>query len=171
MAVLNLRQAAERTETSKVDIWRAIQAGRLRAQRTDDGGFAIDPAELLRVFESQRPNEPPMPPDATASPETSERAETSAAPQTAATNDVAVSFAALDADLEGPQNLEESQVADLAERNAQLAERVAERAEAKKAIAGYAVLQERPKPWWRRLVGWIHARRGRAARQRLRERL
>jgi hypothetical protein len=171
MAVLNLREAAERIETSKVDIWRAIQAGRLQAQRTDDGGFAIDPAELLRVFESQRPNEPPMAPDATASPETSERTETSAAAETATTNDVAVSFAALDTELEGPQNLEESQVADLPERSAQLAELVAERTEAKKPIADYAALEERSKPWWRRLVGWIHARRGRAARKRLRERV
>jgi hypothetical protein len=50
MAVLSLQEAAERTETSKVDMWRAIQAGRLLAQRTDDGGFAIDPAELFRVL-------------------------------------------------------------------------------------------------------------------------
>ncbi len=58
MTVLSLREAAERTETSKIDIWRAIQAGRLLAQRTEDGGFAVDPAELFRVFELQRPDEP-----------------------------------------------------------------------------------------------------------------
>ena len=40
MTSLSLQEAAERTETSKIDIWRAIQAGRLPAQRTDDGGFA-----------------------------------------------------------------------------------------------------------------------------------
>ena len=44
MAVLSLREAAEQTEKSKVDIWRAIQEGTLPAQRTEDGGFAVDPA-------------------------------------------------------------------------------------------------------------------------------
>jgi hypothetical protein len=53
----------------KGDIWRAIRAGRLPAQRKDDGGFEIDPAELFRVFEPQRPDERPMEQDATASPE------------------------------------------------------------------------------------------------------
>jgi hypothetical protein len=168
MAVLSLQEAAERTETSTVDIWRAIQASRLLAERTDDGGFAIDPAELFRVFEPQRPDERPMGQDATASPEASE---TSTTPETAATNDMAVAFAALGAELKGLQNPEERQVANLAERNAQLAELVAERAKAEKAIAKYAALEERAKPWWSRLVGWIHTGRGRAARKRLRERL
>jgi hypothetical protein len=168
MAVLSLQEAAERTETSKVDIWRAIQASRLLAERTDDGGFAIDPAELFRVFEPQRPDERPMGQDATASPEASE---TSTTPETAATNDMAVAFAAVGAELKGLQNPEERQVANLAERNAQLAELVAERAKAEKAIAKYAALEERAKPWWSRLVGWIHTGRGRAARKRLRERL
>jgi hypothetical protein len=149
MAVLSLQEAAERTETSKVDIWRAIQASRLLAERTDDGGFAIDPAELFRVFEPQRPDERPMGQDATASPEASERPETgatpetSATPETAATTDMAVALAALGAELKGLQNPEERQVADLAERNAQLAELVAERAKAEKAIAKHAALEER----------------------------
>ena len=177
MAVLSLQEAAEQTETSKVDIWRAIQAGRLLAQRTGDGGFAIDPAELFRVFEPQRPDERPMGQDATASPEASEQPETSATPETAATNDMAVAFAVLGADglLELPaeardelrQNREERQADDLA----QLAGPVAERAKAEKAIAKYAALEERAKPWWRLLVEWIHTRRGRAARKRLQERL
>jgi len=34
-------------------------------------------------------------------------------------------------------------------------------AKADKAIAKYAVLEERAKPWWRRLVGWIHVNRRR----------
>ena len=94
---------------------------------------------------------------------------------------MAVAFAVLGADglLELPaeardelrQNREERQADDLAERNAQLAEPVAERAKAEKAIAKYAALEERAKPWWRRLVEWIHTRRGRAARKRLQERL
>ena len=179
MAVLSLQEAAEQTETSKVDIWRAIQAGRLLAQRTDDGGFAIDPAELFRAFEPQWPDERPMGQDSTASPEASEQPETSATPETAATNDMAVAFAPLEAEglfelhAKAPandelrQNREERQADDLA----QLAGPVAERAKAEKAIAKYAALEERAKPWWRRLVEWIHTRRGRAARKRLQERL
>jgi hypothetical protein len=105
--------------------------------------------------------------DATASPEASEQPETGATPETAATNDMAVAFAALGADGllelpaeapandELPQNGEERQANDLAELNAQLAEPVAERAKAEKAIAKYAALEERAKPWWRRLVEWI----------------
>lgn len=186
MTSLSLQEAAERTETSKIDIWRAIQAGRLSAQRTDAGGLAIDPAALFRVFEPQRPDERPMEQDveqdATASPESSERPEGSTTPETAATNDVAVAFAALGAELKGPLELpaetpalrqirEEGQAADLAERNAQLAELAAERARAEKTMAKYAELEERAQPWWRRLVGWIRAPRGRAARKCLRERL
>src|SRR5208282_4075281 len=93
MTSLSLQEAAERTETSKIDIWHAIQAGSLPAQRTDDGGFAIDPAELFRVFEPQRPDERLMGQNAMTSPEASERPETSATPETAATNDMAVAFA------------------------------------------------------------------------------
>ena len=65
MASLSLREAAEQAGTSKSTIWRAIRAGRLSATRTDDGGFAIDPAELFRVFEPQRPEERSVGQDAT----------------------------------------------------------------------------------------------------------
>jgi excisionase family DNA binding protein len=54
MPTLSLRDAAEQAGTSKSTIWRAIKSGRLSAARTDDGGFAIDPAELFRVFQPQR---------------------------------------------------------------------------------------------------------------------
>lgn len=50
MTTLSLRQAADQAGTSKSTIFRAIKAGRLSAARTDDGGFAIDPAELFRVY-------------------------------------------------------------------------------------------------------------------------
>lgn len=50
MAGLSLRQAAQEAGTSKSTILRAIQSGRLSAARTDDGGYAIDPAELFRVY-------------------------------------------------------------------------------------------------------------------------
>jgi excisionase family DNA binding protein len=50
MATFSLREAAEQTQTSKSTIFRAIKAGRLSAARDDDGNFAIDPAELFRVY-------------------------------------------------------------------------------------------------------------------------
>jgi hypothetical protein len=175
MASLSLHETAEQASTSKVDIWRAIREGRLSAQRTDDGGFAVDPAELFRVFETHRPERPAMRQDAGAATEALGQSETNAKPETAETSDMAVAFAALGAELKGllglpveerantepHQHDAERQGADLTERNAQLAaELAAMRATAEKAIAEYASLAERlaaiagaQRPWWRRLVG------------------
>jgi hypothetical protein len=50
----NLVTAAAATGVSKSTIFRSIKAGRLSAQRTETGGWDIDPAELHRVF-------PPLP--------------------------------------------------------------------------------------------------------------
>lgn len=50
MPPLSLRDAATAAGTSKSTILRAIQSGRMSAPRTDDGGYAIDPAELFRVY-------------------------------------------------------------------------------------------------------------------------
>jgi hypothetical protein len=50
MTTFGLRQAAQQAGTSKSTILRAIQTGRLSAARLDDGGYAIDPAELFRVY-------------------------------------------------------------------------------------------------------------------------
>jgi hypothetical protein len=106
MAVLSLREAAEQAGTSKVDIWRAIRSGMLPARKTPDGDFVIDPAELFRVFETQRPKQCPTGPDATASPEPphataspEQRPESRATPETPATSDMTVAFAALGAEL------------------------------------------------------------------------
>jgi hypothetical protein len=101
MVTLSLGEAAEKARTSKVDIWRAIQEGGLSAQRTDDGGFAIDPAELFRVFEAQGPEEPAMEQDATTAIEALGQTETSVIPETAETNDIAAAFATLGAELKG----------------------------------------------------------------------
>jgi hypothetical protein len=168
MGSLRLEEAAEKARTSKVDIWRAIREGRLSAQRTDDGGFAIDPAELFRVFETQRPEHPAMEPDAAGATEALGQSETSVTPETAETSDIDLAFAALGAELKGLLGLPvekrvntEPQRADLTERNAQLtAELATVRATAERAIAEYASLAERlaaiaeaRRPWWRRLVG------------------
>ncbi|MBV9906133.1 MAG: hypothetical protein JOY52_01075, partial [Hyphomicrobiales bacterium] len=53
MTVFSLQEAVERTGTSKVDIWRAIQAGTLLAKKTEEGGFAIDQVDLFAVFETK----------------------------------------------------------------------------------------------------------------------
>jgi hypothetical protein len=175
MVSLSLGEAAEKGRMSKVDIRRAIREGRLSAQRTDDGGFAIDPAELFRVFEAQGREQPAMEQDTAATTEALGQTGTSAIPETAETNDIAVAFAALGAELNGilrlpveertntepHQHDAERLLADLTERNAQLAaELAAVRARAEKAIAEYASLAERlvaiaeaRRPWWRRLVG------------------
>lgn len=50
MSQLTLSQAAKLTGKSKSTLNRAIKSGRLSAYRNDDRTFAIDPAELLRVF-------------------------------------------------------------------------------------------------------------------------
>ena len=56
MASLSLLEAAEQAGSSKGTIWRAIKSGRMSVTRLDDGGFAIDPAELFRVFQPERPS-------------------------------------------------------------------------------------------------------------------
>jgi excisionase family DNA binding protein len=50
MAQLSLREAADACGVSKSTILRAIKSGRMSAPRTDEGGYAIDPAELHRVY-------------------------------------------------------------------------------------------------------------------------
>lgn len=76
MASLSLREAAEQAGTSKSTVWRSIKSGRLSATRTDDGGFAIDPAELFRVFPPQQASERSLGRDATTSETPSVRGET-----------------------------------------------------------------------------------------------
>ena len=145
MTVLSLQEAVERTGTSKIDIWRAIQAGMLSAKKTDDGGFAIDPAALFAVFETKQADQCPMAEDAVSSPKASESPETSATPETATTIDIAAAFAALGtqkclfempaeaaASDELRQNRDEKPAVELTERNAQLAEPAAERAKAER---------------------------------------
>lgn len=50
--ILTLRQAAELTGKSKSTLTRAIKSGRLSASRNAEGMYAIDPAELARVYPS-----------------------------------------------------------------------------------------------------------------------
>ena len=59
MTGLSLREAAKEAGVSKSTILRAVKSGRLSAARTDDSGYAIDPAELFRVYpaESRAPRQ------------------------------------------------------------------------------------------------------------------
>jgi hypothetical protein len=173
MTVLSLQEAVERTGTSKVDIWRAIQAGALRAKKTNDGGFAIDPDDLFAVFETKQVDQRPTAEGTAASVEASESPETTATSEAVETELKGLSVLPA----EGPtsdelrQDRDERPAVDLAERNAQLAEPAAERAKVEKMAVYAALAKEHDKPWWRRLVLWIRTRRGRAARKRLLERL
>ena len=54
MTTLSLREAAAQAKVSKSTVWRAIKTGRVNAARSDDSGFAIDPAELFRAFPPDR---------------------------------------------------------------------------------------------------------------------
>jgi hypothetical protein len=139
MTVFSLQEAAERTGTSKVDIWRAIQAGTLSAQKSDDGDFAVNPADLFAIFETKPADQPPTTEHAPASVQAPESPGTSATAETAVRNDIAVAFAALGTELKGLLGLPDEEPAsdelrrngdkrpvDLAERNAQLTEPVAE---------------------------------------------
>jgi hypothetical protein len=101
MASLSLREAAEQTGTSKADIWCAIRAGRLPAKKTDDGGFAIDPAELFAIFEPRRPDQCPTGQDTRASPDALGRPKMDTTAETVASKDMALAFAALQVELRG----------------------------------------------------------------------
>jgi hypothetical protein len=93
MTVFSLQEAVERTGTSKVDIWRAIQAGTLSAKKTDEGGFAIDSVDLFAVFETKQTDQC-LAEDAVASLKTSESPETTGTPETSLATNIAVAFAA-----------------------------------------------------------------------------
>ena len=183
MAILSLPEAAEQAGTSKVDIWCAIQEGTLPAQRTDDGGFSIDSAELFRVFERQRPEQRPAGLEETASREALGRPEPGATLETAGTNDIAVAFAALGAELRGllgqvagapandqlradkDENRPPEQLDAFADKTADLREEAVTGMKTANAVADAT---ETPipmptkeevantplkRPWWRRLVG------------------
>ena len=56
---LSLGQAAKETGMDKSTISRAIKSGKLSATRKENGGYAIDPAELFRVFAPASKKTPP----------------------------------------------------------------------------------------------------------------
>jgi hypothetical protein len=79
--------------------WRAIKSGRLSATRLDDGGFAIDPSELFRVFDPQQSDQRREGQDTMAN------SADSATPATPSTDDLDVRVAVLDAEVRGLKEL------------------------------------------------------------------
>ena len=173
MAVLSLLEAAEEAGTSKVDVWRAIQDGALPAEKTSDGGYAIDPVDLFRVFERKRPEPPATPAEPTPAPDRARADRTDAASEPAAPEDLSAAFAALQAELKhllgsagaAPKREDERRDepeprpgAD-AEESARLeADPAGGRAKAGAEIAERAAPSDNPappaeirRPWWRRL--------------------
>lgn len=57
----SVSRAAKETGLSKSTISRAIKAGRISAEKRDDGSYLIEPAELFRVY----PRGGAQPPDST----------------------------------------------------------------------------------------------------------
>jgi hypothetical protein len=174
MAVLSLIEAAEQAATSKIDVWRAIQEGALPAQKTNDGGYAIDQADLFRVFERKQPEARLTPPDPSPVPDEAPVAKVDEASEPAAADEVSVAFAALQAELKsllgsrgGASPVREDEPRDEPkersddEQTSRLtADLAAEKAEAARVVAkGAAPADERATPaetrrtWWRRLVG------------------
>jgi len=136
MTTLSLREAAEQAGTSKSTIWRAIKSGRISATRLDDGGFAIDPSELFRVFQPERPEQRITGQDAT--------------PPT--TDETALRLAAMTEEVKGLRVLLEEM-----KENREELRRSSEawRAQAERlTIAPPAPApQPRRRPWWTRWAG------------------
>lgn len=137
--MLTLGQAAKLAGTSKTTLTRAIQAGRLSATRRDDGGYAINPAELCRVYTVT----PPITETGAATGDMVRQA-TPAGDSFATPCDatVAARLAALDAEIKGLRDL-------LAEVRHS---RDAWQAQAERTTLALTGPDQRP-PWWRRLVG------------------
>jgi hypothetical protein len=171
MAVLNLFEAAEQAATSKIDVWRAIQEGALPAQKTSDGGYAIDQTDLFRVFERKQPE--PTPPEPAPAPDEAPVPKTDESSEPSAPNDVSVAFAALQAELksllgsrgeaaptgEEKRRDEPKECSDAEQNNCLTADLAEEKAKAGGVIAEGAAqadklapLAEPRRTWWRRLV-------------------
>ncbi|WP_299682814.1 hypothetical protein [uncultured Roseobacter sp.] len=57
MKTLTLGEAAKECSRSKATLSKAIKTGKLSATKQDNGAFAIDPAELFRVFPAKEKGE------------------------------------------------------------------------------------------------------------------
>lgn len=142
MATLSLGQAAKLAGIGKTTLTRAIKAGRISAQRLDDGSYRIDPSELARVYPvTLAPPETVLATGDVVRHETPER-DTQDTPETLA------KLAALDAQIEGLKEIVrrlDDQARDLREDRDQW------RGQAEAATR--LLTDQRQRPWWRRFVG------------------
>lgn len=135
MATLTLGQAAKLARIGKTTLTRAIKAGRISAQRLDDGSYRIDASELARVYDV-------TPETVAETRDVVSDATPSRDPETVARQ------GALDAQIEGLKELVrrlDDQARDLREDRDQW------RAQAERlALTGPPQAQSRP--WWKRFV-------------------
>jgi hypothetical protein len=144
---LSLRQAARECGISKSTLARAVAAGRVSAERTEDGRLLFDPAELFRAFPPRpqgRPDGEGVSQDATES-ETSasEKEASQSRRETGAKGQDATAFALL-----------ERQVADLKERLAEMRDERDEWREQARALSNRPLMLPGPetsatrRSWW-----------------------
>jgi len=130
---MGLSEAAAATGVNRSTLFRAYKSGRMSATRTDSGQIEVDPAELFRVFPPVAAQEGA--PDAMHPPA-----------QADAPDGNALRLSALEVEV---KLLREMLDAMRDDRNAW-------REQAAKVTAALpppAPAADRPRPWWRRLVG------------------
>lgn len=134
MVQLSLRTAAQQAGVSKSTILRAIKSGRLSAERTKAGGYAIAPVELARVYEIKG--------DAVAAQRSAQRTtgQDATPDETGTVASDAVRMAVLDAEVKALRSMVDELKQSRDDWKAQ-----AERATL--ALAAPA------RPWWKRLAG------------------
>lgn len=62
---LTMGQAAKQASVSKTTLSRAVNSGKLSAEKQSNGSYLIDPSELFRVFPRNRTITPPLQPSGT----------------------------------------------------------------------------------------------------------
>jgi len=148
--MLTLGQAARLAQTSKTTLTRAIRAGRLSATRRDDGSYAIDPAELGRVYTVKAET----PATVTATGDVVHQATSAEPPR----DPFEVRLAGVEGELTGARALIqflETQAEDLRRdrdgwrQQAETAQRLLTHARE----ATIAPAASPPRPWWKRLAG------------------
>lgn len=143
MKPLTLGQAAKLAGVGKTTLTRAINSGRLSAQRQDNGSYRIDPAELSRVYEIRIET----PETVAATGPVVHRA--TAYRDTTETPETAIQLAALDAEVKALREMlarVDRQVDDLRQ------ERDGWRSQAESATR--LLTDKRPsRSWWKRLAG------------------
>lgn len=141
MATLTLGQAAKLARIGKTTLTRAIKAGRISAQRREDGSYEIDPSELARVYD--------IAPAVT--PETGIKTGEVGKVETPMRDiETVARQAALDAQIEGLKEIVrrlDDQARDLR------ADRDQWRAQAERLALTAPIAVAAPRSWWRRMVG------------------